>query len=91
MTGTYKPEYVDPKDGKSLYTDSPLARHEPAVSIFLPSDILVGPFHLTKAKKLPSHVVASLAAQGKVQVNLSASHCLVARGGKPFREAQLTL
>mmetsp|Transcript_9993 Transcript_9993/g.40516 ORF Transcript_9993/g.40516 Transcript_9993/m.40516 type:complete len:484 (-) Transcript_9993:171-1622(-) len=60
LKSTLKPEFYDPNDGLSLFTDRPLARHSPAVSLFAVSDVLSTPFVSTKRKTLPTAVLKDL-------------------------------
>ena len=72
---TLKPEYFDPSDGKSLFTDRPLSRHSASVSLFPVTDVLTSPFALTKTKTLPAVIVTKLTKLGLVGVILAHSSC----------------
>ena len=72
---TLKPEYFDPADGKSLFTDRPLARHSASVSLFPLADVLATPFALTKKKTLPAAILTQLSKLGLVGVVLAYSPC----------------
>ena len=70
---TLKPEYYDPSDGKSLFTDRPLARHSATVSLFPIADVLTTPFALTKKKTLPAFILTELSKLGLVGLILAYS------------------
>jgi len=73
LTATLKPEFFDPADKKSLFTDRPLARHSPALSLFSLSDVLAPSFALTRRKTIPPFLLRDLARLGFVGLVLSCS------------------
>jgi len=73
LTATLKPEFFDPADKKSLFTDRPLARHSPALSLIPLSDVLAPSFALTRRKTLPPFLLRDLARLGFVGLILTCS------------------
>jgi len=67
----YRQEWVDPKDGKSVLTNSPLAHYTPATCEFDSGDILSAPFSLTQKGHLPLFVYKELVVTGYCSVVVS--------------------
>ena len=65
-TAAFLPEYVDPKDNKSVFTLRPAPRYLPATSIFSLGDVLCKPFNLNAKRQLPRGILSSLQDQGLV-------------------------
>jgi hypothetical protein len=50
---TFKPAYVDPKDGLQVYTTRPLHRYRPILDVIEFKDVVARDFYLTNKDKLP--------------------------------------
>ena len=53
----FRPAFVDPRDGKQVFTQKPLSRYAPVFDIIEFSEVLVRDFYLTNQDRLPDRVV----------------------------------
>ena len=53
----FRPAFVDPRDGKQVFTHKPLARYAPVFDIIEFSEVLVRDFYITNQDRLPDRVV----------------------------------
>ena len=59
-TCKFRPAYVDPKDGKQVFTHSALGRYKPVLDIIEFSDVVMRDFFITNNGKLPDSVVRAI-------------------------------
>ena len=58
---SFAPAYVDPRDGKTVFTFKPVARYEPIYDLMTSEDIAHKGFFLSNQKRIPPHVAKFLA------------------------------
>ena len=56
----FRPAFVDPRDGKQVFTQRPLARYAPVFDIIEFSEVLARDFYLTNQDRLPDRVVRQI-------------------------------
>ena len=56
----YKPVFIDPKDGKEVFTDKPLRRYEAWISPIERSRLIFSGFSLNRDSSLPSKIRSDL-------------------------------
>ena len=61
-TCKFRPAYIDPGDGKQVFTKRPVRRLEPSFDIIEFADIIERDFYLTNREKLPDAIVRAIQA-----------------------------
>ena len=56
----YQPSYVDPRDGKMVFTSKPLKRYEAIYDIVRYEDVILSGFYLTNKNLIPSEQIREL-------------------------------
>ena len=61
-TCKFRPAFVDPRDGKQVFTSRPLVRYAPVLDIIEFADVMERDFYLTNSGLLPDAVIRTIAA-----------------------------